>query len=1102
LWENDGGSSALEIFTLEGEISDPDLRTGARLNVVWTGSVEHDRGNVGRDIAWQIHDLIYNEVYGLGPYFDDSLKVSTKFQELSDYANQKVPDGKLCTEKRFLSDVIVEGIVDPWDMLQELLRSAHAFPLVAGAQIWPAVEKTGSPVMSFGMDNVAKDDKGNSLFTESWRTFGDTPNVVEVQYFDESKDYIREVARYPDDDSLIPTGEKIQKLSAIFHNVSRRSQAKRLANYYWLIAQNVKRFIQFSTEEEAVALQPGDIFYFSHDIPRFDYSGNLFRIRDGKWLELDNDWDDVEPSVYNYKILVRDRDDDTIEIKDIGGIDDYIRDGGRLVVRYSGDFSFTPAEGDSYILIEANTTPISYVCTELSRDEDLRRVISAKEYVSGIFNYDLATVEEIDYVSVPGMYSPPSDPTDLTLTEMPQQEGFYINAVKPTDLSYDHSRIFLSTDGTTWDEIGRVQDVSNFPVTQVIPGATYYVKVVSYNAAGTPSASPPTASISLQAWSAPPEVRGQEIFNQGNNQGFIGNDCKIQWKMASYFAGLGSGGLGHEGAGLGQSLARYIKDTRVSVYVNDTEVRTEFVPAPGNTYDYTLEKNIEDNGTAQRNFEFRLWYRDHYNNESPKYGFLAVSNPAPSMAGLSPTVTAIYNGLRVDWFSIYPEHHDIDKFNIYCETSTPPTVILSRVDRNTTVAYLTGLDATQLHYVKVVPGDSYGEGTSSEIVSQTPSGIPGSQFGVDELSDITVDCGILTDGELQSDNWAAAAGFQIDLKNNTIKIGGSSAPLVEWDGTTFELNAATIPTSGTLTLTGHNSTPALIKFDSNVDLFMGADASNGYLAIYSATDGSGRLFIGRQVNGTTDARFDQVNIYVDDLIFLRTEDASSRWATAEVQSGAAPEFLAEVYYDATYRGDIRLAASSTECRITLDSQVIITESDVMRPNTVGACDLGSDSYYYNEIFYKELTDKGCLGVFDQGVELRDGRIVSDVEALKSIQADPKKQTVYGVPMFDYRTMPEAVYKPASRRVDKPGEPKRKELLPRDENDEPYDFDEKGNKFSVPDGAEMTSLVSIMIGAIKELDSRIEKMEGENGKGKREGSERGTGKKHPNGTRNN
>ncbi len=123
------------------------------------------------------------------------------------------------------------------------------------------------------------------------------------------------------------------------------------------------------------------------------------------------------------------------------------------------------------------------------------------------------------------------------------------------------------------------------------------------------------------------------------------------------------------------------------------------------------------------------------------------------------------------------------------------------------------------------------------------------------------------------------------------------------------------------------------------------------------------------------------------------------------------------------------------------------------PNGAGTYDLGGATNYWNDVNYKTLTDRGCLGWFDNGVEMPNGEIVSDVEAIKRIQKHPTKKTIYGAPMLDYKTFPKVSYKKAD---DKDGV-----LLPRDENDEPI---------GGADGIEMTSMFSIMFGAVKELSN--------------------------------
>lgn len=137
--------------------------------------------------------------------------------------------------------------------------------------------------------------------------------------------------------------------------------------------------------------------------------------------------------------------------------------------------------------------------------------------------------------------------------------------------------------------------------------------------------------------------------------------------------------------------------------------------------------------------------------------------------------------------------------------------------------------------------------------------------------------------------------------------------------------------------------------------------------------------------------------------------------------------------------------------------VEIQNADLL-PATAGTLNLGNASQYWGDISYKTLTDRGCLGWFDEGVELQDGTIVSDTEALLAIKKHPTKKTVYGVDMLDYKTFPKVSYHRATVKG---------KLLKRDKNDEPI---------SGQDGIEMTSIFSIMIGAIKELTVRIKKLE--------------------------
>ena len=138
---------------------------------------------------------------------------------------------------------------------------------------------------------------------------------------------------------------------------------------------------------------------------------------------------------------------------------------------------------------------------------------------------------------------------------------------------------------------------------------------------------------------------------------------------------------------------------------------------------------------------------------------------------------------------------------------------------------------------------------------------------------------------------------------------------------------------------------------------------------------------------------------------------------------------------------------------------ISANSGVVRPESGDTVDLGNATTFWNDVSYKTLTDRGCLGWFDDGVELQDGTIVSDTEALLAIRKHPTKKTIYGKPMLDYSSLPKVVYKPAT---DGKGN-----LYKRGKDGEPLPFKEDGKEVYPQDGAETTSLISIILGATKE-----------------------------------
>lgn len=167
--------------------------------------------------------------------------------------------------------------------------------------------------------------------------------------------------------------------------------------------------------------------------------------------------------------------------------------------------------------------------------------------------------------------------------------------------------------------------------------------------------------------------------------------------------------------------------------------------------------------------------------------------------------------------------------------------------------------------------------------------------------------------------------------------------------------------------------------------------------------------------------------------------------------------------------DVRFGVNSSEVfRITTGGDVV--------PSAAGTRNLGNASLYWNDVSYKTLTDRGCIAITPMW-ELPDGRRVSNLQVFRELKPHSAKKTIYGETMLDYTTVPVVSRKPAPIATedvyediyeldpDDPGQSRQVRVLRW----------RKGEQMG-EDGVEMTSLFSMMIGALRELAERVETLE--------------------------
>jgi hypothetical protein len=150
--------------------------------------------------------------------------------------------------------------------------------------------------------------------------------------------------------------------------------------------------------------------------------------------------------------------------------------------------------------------------------------------------------------------------------------------------------------------------------------------------------------------------------------------------------------------------------------------------------------------------------------------------------------------------------------------------------------------------------------------------------------------------------------------------------------------------------------------------------------------------------------------------------------------------------------------------IYLDQAGRIQVTNHFDPSGAGSYNSGGALRYWNSLNARFFTKQGGFGSFDGGVKLQNGKTVSDSEAILQMTPHPTMMSQFGVKRIDPKTIPDAVIRKASDHDGK--------LFPRDENDIPYTTDEKGARVDLDDGEDLGAMMSILIGAVKELTNRI------------------------------
>ena len=152
-----------------------------------------------------------------------------------------------------------------------------------------------------------------------------------------------------------------------------------------------------------------------------------------------------------------------------------------------------------------------------------------------------------------------------------------------------------------------------------------------------------------------------------------------------------------------------------------------------------------------------------------------------------------------------------------------------------------------------------------------------------------------------------------------------------------------------------------------------------------------------------------------------------------------------------------------------------TETHHLDPSSSSSYNCGGSDRYWDYVNSDNFAEHS-MGFYDGGVKMQNGSIISDVAAIKAMKPHPTETTPEGIPLIDKRTLPAGVFIPARDHDGTEWE--------RDGDNNPIKVikDKEGNVVSREvkpnaDAENIGQLLGIALGAIKELSSRIDVLEG-------------------------
>jgi len=220
--------------------------------------------------VWCNYDLQTNRLFGAGHYITPADNDIDLLIEQSQYCEEKVSDGAGGYQKRFRMDIVIDSQQKALDLIMQLCTIFRAYPFYSDkGQVKTVIEKPETPVQLFTPGNIIE-----KSFSESWGSRRDVPNVVNVQFDDENRNYTTQTVQAYVDNAALIANKPLNSVTVRFYGV-KESYARRYGRDYFLALKYISETIKFRSALGSMIRQCGEVIDIAHDVPQWGFGGTV-----------------------------------------------------------------------------------------------------------------------------------------------------------------------------------------------------------------------------------------------------------------------------------------------------------------------------------------------------------------------------------------------------------------------------------------------------------------------------------------------------------------------------------------------------------------------------------------------------------------------------------------------------------------------------------------------------------------------------------------------------------------------------------------------------------------------------------------------------------